>query len=75
MNTLKTLFIIALLGTSVSAMAEGGGDRTMALMLAHNEAVMQQHQQEEAQGVERSKHEKSVVSAHDAASSETDRSE
>ncbi|MEB0043260.1 MULTISPECIES: co-regulatory protein PtrA N-terminal domain-containing protein [unclassified Pseudomonas] len=74
MNTLKTLFIIALLGTSVSAMAEGGGDRTMALMLAHNEAVMQQHQQEEAQ-VERSEHEKSVVSLHDAASSETDRSE
>lgn len=77
MTTLKTLFIIALLGTSVSAMAEGGGDRAMARMLALNDTAMQQQHQEEqeVQTLGHSDHSKSVARADDDESNETDRSE
>ncbi|WP_297844600.1 co-regulatory protein PtrA N-terminal domain-containing protein [Pseudomonas sp.] len=73
MKTFKALFIIALLGTSVGAMAADGGDRTQAQMLAHTDTVMQHYQQEEAQAQQRAEHAKAVVSTNQA--SDTDRSE
>lgn len=74
MKTLKTLFVIALLGTSVGAMAQDGGNRTEAQMMALNNTVMQHYQQEQAQAQQRAEHTKAYVSSHQG-NDETDRSE
>jgi hypothetical protein len=51
MKTLKALLIVTLLGASVTAMAEGGGDRVMARMDAARGATMTQEQSAHAQAV------------------------
>ncbi|MDB6142154.1 MAG: hypothetical protein JWP80_1198 [Pseudomonas sp.] len=45
MKTLKALLIVTLMSASVSAMAEGGGDRVMARMIAARDATMAHYQQ------------------------------
>lgn len=48
MNTLKTIFVIGALTLSSLAMAEGGGDRTLARMQQAEEASIQIAQQQKA---------------------------
>lgn len=45
MKTLKTFLIVTLMGASVAAMAEGGGDTVMARMDAANAGAMTAYQQ------------------------------
>jgi hypothetical protein len=66
MKTLKALLIVALMGASVAAMAEGGGDRVMARMVASRDASMAHYQQSE--------NAKAVASAQKASSNDVQRS-
>lgn len=66
MKTLKALLIVALMGASVTAMAEGGGDRVMAQMVAARDASMAHYQQSE--------HAQAVASTQKASSSEVEHS-
>ncbi|MEO8643367.1 co-regulatory protein PtrA N-terminal domain-containing protein [Pseudomonas sp.] len=47
MKSLKALLIVTLMSASVAAMAEGGGDKVMARMVAERDASMAQYQQAE----------------------------
>lgn len=66
MKTLKALLIVTLMGASAAAMAEDGGDRVMAQMVAARDTAMAHYQQSE--------HAQAVASAQKAGSSEVERS-
>ena len=79
MKSLKALMVVVLMGTSVAAMAEGGGDRVMANMIAARDASMAHYQQsEKAEAVARAhkkdQTDKTVTSAQKSGANEIERS-
>jgi len=66
MQPLKALLIVCLMGTSVAALAEGGGDRVAAQMDAARAVAMTHYQQAE--------HNQAVAAAHTSASHDVERS-
>ncbi|WP_397452312.1 co-regulatory protein PtrA N-terminal domain-containing protein [Pseudomonas sp. NA-150] len=79
MKSLKALLMVVLMGASVAAMAEGGGDRVMANMIAARDASMAHYQQtEQAEAVakahQKDNHDKTIASTQKHGSDELERS-